>query len=123
MGGYVSGAVYNPAVGLALAITGKLDWKKFGFFSAANVAGGIVGMILGQLLHDNKLSYPMAATVPNAGEVNSPVCIDMITLVFTAKVLVLSFCAHCTLKPVHLRPSLCLDTNVSHLCLSVFVLI
>jgi aquaporin Z len=53
MGGHVSGAHYNPAVSLALAMRGKLAWGSFPGYVGSQVAGSLaasaaVSGILGQ---------------------------------------------------------------------------
>lgn len=42
----VSGAHFNPAVSLVLAIGGALPWREAGLYVAAQIAGGILGAVL-----------------------------------------------------------------------------
>lgn len=49
--GNVSGCHINPAVSLGMALTGKMSWREFGEYVAAQVLGAIAGSaILGVLL-------------------------------------------------------------------------
>jgi glycerol uptake facilitator-like aquaporin len=41
--GPVSGAHFNPAVSMAFAARGELAWREAGFYTAAQVGGGILG--------------------------------------------------------------------------------
>jgi aquaporin Z len=41
IGGYISGAHYNPAVSLAVALRGHLTWKEFPRYVLAQIVGGI----------------------------------------------------------------------------------
>lgn len=43
MFGPVSGAHFNPAVSLVMALSRKLRWREFGAYAAAQFAGGIAG--------------------------------------------------------------------------------
>lgn len=44
--GRISGGHANPAVSLAMAVSGKLSWKDFLFYVLAQVAGAMVGSLL-----------------------------------------------------------------------------
>lgn len=44
--GRVSGGHFNPAVSLGAALSGRLAWKEFGLYSAAQVVGALVGGLL-----------------------------------------------------------------------------
>lgn len=46
MGGHVSGANYNPAVSLALAMQKKLSWKDFGIYVICQIAAGLAAFAL-----------------------------------------------------------------------------
>merc|ERR1719197_2297835 len=39
--GGVSGANFNPAVSLTLALSGKLEWAEMGIYCAVQIVGGI----------------------------------------------------------------------------------
>ena len=41
--GHISGAHVNPAVSLAMAVKGKLSWKDFIFYAAAQILGAVAG--------------------------------------------------------------------------------
>jgi glycerol uptake facilitator-like aquaporin len=43
--GPVSGAHFNPAVSLAFALRGEFDWRALAPYIAAQIAGGIVGVL------------------------------------------------------------------------------
>lgn len=45
MGGHISGAHYNPAVSLAVALRGKLSWSEFGAYVTAQLVGAIVAAL------------------------------------------------------------------------------
>lgn len=47
MGGHISGANYNPAVTLALALCGEMQWVEAGMYAAVQCAGGLVAALLG----------------------------------------------------------------------------
>ena len=51
-GGHLSGANYNPAVSLALFLTGNMDAQKMGIYMATQVVGGICA----------SLTYPESVT-------------------------------------------------------------
>ena len=54
-GAHVSGANYNPAVSLALAITGNLPWPKAVIYMVVQLAGGGAAALAGAaMLADNK---------------------------------------------------------------------
>ena len=44
--GTVSGAHFNPIVSLSAVLEKELDWKVFGFYAIAQIAGAIVGVVL-----------------------------------------------------------------------------
>jgi glycerol uptake facilitator-like aquaporin len=50
--GPISGAHFNPAVSLAFLLHGELSSKQFGLFVAAQVAGGVIGVIIAHLMFD-----------------------------------------------------------------------
>lgn len=50
--GPVSGAHFNPAVSLVLAIRGELSSRDLGFYIAAQIAGGIAGTMLAHAMFD-----------------------------------------------------------------------
>ena len=49
-GGHISGGHYNPAVSLAAAIRGALEWKHFIPYVIAQVLGGIIAVYLFQYM-------------------------------------------------------------------------
>jgi glycerol uptake facilitator-like aquaporin len=50
--GPISGAHFNPAVSLVMAMRRALAWTEFGPYMAAQIAGGIAGAILANLMFD-----------------------------------------------------------------------
>ncbi|MBM6403229.1 aquaporin family protein [Phycicoccus sp. CSK15P-2] len=48
----VSGAHFNPAVSLAQAIRGDLPWRHLSPYVVAQVAGGVLGTVLANLMYD-----------------------------------------------------------------------
>jgi glycerol uptake facilitator-like aquaporin len=44
--GPVSGAHFNPIVSLSSLLGGELNWKVFAFYSCAQIAGAVVGVVL-----------------------------------------------------------------------------
>jgi hypothetical protein len=50
--GPLSGAHFNPAVSVAFALRRALPWREAGFYSAAQVAGGIVGVWAAHLMFE-----------------------------------------------------------------------
>jgi aquaporin Z len=44
--GRVSGGHFNPAISLGAALSGRLTWKDFGLYTAAQVGGGLIGGLL-----------------------------------------------------------------------------
>lgn len=44
--GPISGGHFNPAVSLGLAMAGRFEWKDFGPYVAAQVAGGVLGALV-----------------------------------------------------------------------------
>ena len=63
-GAHVSGANYNPAVSLALAITGNLTWPKAVIYMAVQLAGGGAAALAGAaMLADNEVGHPAVNTV------------------------------------------------------------
>lgn len=53
--GPVSGAQFNPAASLVLALSGKLKWRALGPYVAAQIAGGIAGTLLAHAMFDRPL--------------------------------------------------------------------
>lgn len=58
IGGYISGAHYNPMVSLAVALVGKLSWKKLPWYMLAQVLGGILAFIMTRFWH-GMITIPM----------------------------------------------------------------
>jgi glycerol uptake facilitator-like aquaporin len=50
--GPVSGAHFNPAVSLTLALRGDLDWRDLALYVAAQIAGAIAGVLLAHAMFD-----------------------------------------------------------------------
>lgn len=44
--GHVSGAHFNPAVTLALALAGRFSWKEVPLYIVAQILGGVLGCVL-----------------------------------------------------------------------------
>ena len=59
MGGHVSGGHYNPAVSLAVTMSGKLGWHEFGSYVAAQLAGAMVAaFVVYQITHQTFAPTP-----------------------------------------------------------------
>ena len=52
-GGHISGGHYNPAVSLAAAIRGVLEWKQFAFYSIFQIFGGVLAVLVFQCMASN----------------------------------------------------------------------
>jgi glycerol uptake facilitator-like aquaporin len=50
--GPISGAHFNPAVSLAEALRGALCWKDVPVYAAAQIAGGLAGVVLAHAMFD-----------------------------------------------------------------------
>ena len=50
--GPISGAHFNPAVSLVMALRRDLPWNIFGFYVIAQIAGGILGTFAAHLMFD-----------------------------------------------------------------------
>ena len=59
-GGRISGAHYNPAVSLAVAIRGALEWKDLVPYWVSQIAGGVIAA----LIADKLVVIPTATAVP-----------------------------------------------------------
>src|SRR5208282_5365958 len=46
---------FNPAVSIAFAIDGKLTWKQAGIYSANQIFGGLIGLLISQLMFYNQI--------------------------------------------------------------------
>jgi glycerol uptake facilitator-like aquaporin len=53
--GPVSGAHFNPAVSLAMALAGRLRWRELPCYAAVQIAAGIGGVALAHLMFDHAL--------------------------------------------------------------------
>ena len=53
--GPISGAHFNPAVSLAMALDGKISWKGALIYIVAQVAGGFTGTIFSHLMFYHKI--------------------------------------------------------------------
>lgn len=54
-GGHISGGHYNPAVSLAAAIRGALEWKQFVPYALAQIIGGAVAVYLFKFMAGDQL--------------------------------------------------------------------
>src|SRR5687768_9916168 len=50
--GPVSGAHFNPAVSLVMAITGTLPWREAGLYAVVQVIGGCLGTLVAHAMFD-----------------------------------------------------------------------
>ncbi|MEM6489347.1 MAG: MIP/aquaporin family protein [Pseudomonadota bacterium] len=50
--GPISGAHFNPAVSMAMAVRGDLPWGQAARYGAAQVAGGLIGTLLAHLMFE-----------------------------------------------------------------------
>ena len=50
IGGYISGAHYNPMVSLAIALRGRLSWHMFGKYVIAQILGGFTAYVVAGLM-------------------------------------------------------------------------
>jgi glycerol uptake facilitator-like aquaporin len=50
--GPVSGAHFNPAVSVAFALRGEIDWRTTGLFVACQIGGAVVGALAAHLMFD-----------------------------------------------------------------------
>jgi glycerol uptake facilitator-like aquaporin len=50
--GRLSGAHFNPVVSLAFAVRGELEWRDFGVYTAFQIVGGIVGVLVAHLMFE-----------------------------------------------------------------------
>ena len=53
--GPVSGAHFNPAVTLAMALRGRISWGEGGLFIAAQIIGGVLGVVCAHLMFEAPL--------------------------------------------------------------------
>lgn len=65
VGHHISGAVYNPAVALAMLLNGSLgagrkDFKTFGFYVLAQMLGGLLGAFLGYMPRASGIACPIS---------------------------------------------------------------
>lgn len=56
--GPISGAHFNPAVTLTFALRKEIGWPDAGFYVAAQVVGGIVGVFAAHVMFDNPIFDP-----------------------------------------------------------------
>lgn len=63
--GPLSGAHFNPAVSIAFALRGTLGWPTAGFYTVAQVAGGLVGVWAAHLMFE--LPVWQISTTPRVG--------------------------------------------------------
>jgi glycerol uptake facilitator-like aquaporin len=80
--GAVSGAHFNPAVSLALALDKHLPWRDVSGYLAAQLAGALTGVAAAHLMFDLPLWTPAAQVRAGAGLVFSE-CLATFGLVMT----------------------------------------
>ncbi len=56
--GPLSGAHFNPMVSLVFALKRELGWRELGFYSAAQIGGGIAGAIVAHMMFGLDLVTP-----------------------------------------------------------------
>ncbi len=78
-GGYVSGGHYNPAVSLAAAIRGALEWKQWIFYALFQILGGVVAALAATKL-------PAAAAVTSGG------CFDIVNVIVAEFLFTFALC-------------------------------
>lgn len=76
MGGYISGAHYNPAVTLGLLVSGNIQWEEAKKYMAAQLFGGFVAAGIYSLVQKNFF-------VPSPGENVSMFSACIIEVLFT----------------------------------------
>ncbi len=57
-GGHISGGHYNPAVSLAAAVRGALEWKQFVPYVIAQLIGGVIAVFLFQFMAGDMALLP-----------------------------------------------------------------
>ncbi|MGE0282347.1 MAG: aquaporin [Rhizobiaceae bacterium] len=60
--GSISGAHFNPAVSLVMAMRRDLTWHEFAFYLCAQIGGGIAGAMLAHAMFDLPLLDPSQTT-------------------------------------------------------------
>ncbi len=60
MGGHISGAHYNPAVSLAVALRGKLSWGNFIPYIIAQGCGGVAAALVALAVTQNAAALARA---------------------------------------------------------------
>lgn len=48
--GQISGAHFNPVVSLSFAFQGRMSWRELSCYTAAQIAGGLVGTVLAHVM-------------------------------------------------------------------------
>lgn len=76
MGGYISGAHYNPAVTLAVLIRGKITAKDTIFYMLAQITGAFLAAVLFWSLSGEPF-------IPTANQEISPLSVGVLELIFT----------------------------------------
>lgn len=56
--GPISGAHFNPAVSLVMALQGALPWRRFAAYVPAQVVGAVAGVLLAHAMFDLELLQP-----------------------------------------------------------------
>lgn len=66
--GPISGAHFNPAVTLSFALRGKISVRDSGLYVAAQVIGGIAGVVAAHIMFDNPLIDPSTTVRAGTGQ-------------------------------------------------------
>lgn len=66
--GPVSGAHFNPAVTLVMALRGEMSWREGGGYVAAQVVGGLLGVFLAHAMFDLAILQTSAKVRTGSGQ-------------------------------------------------------
>jgi glycerol uptake facilitator protein len=122
--GHISGGHLNPAVTLAMAAVGKLEWAQVGSYVAAQMAGAFLGAVLVWLAYlphwketqDAGAKLGVFCTAPAIRNLGA----NLMTEILGTFVLVLGVLA--ILTPENLQPAHGFDTGLGPLLVGVLVL-
>src|ERR1700722_20624993 len=78
MGGHISGAHYNPAVSLAIALRGKLSWANFLPYIIAQCCGSVAAALLAVVI-----THPLHPVAPAPGPMVSDTSALLVEFVYT----------------------------------------
>ncbi|GAB5357302.1 hypothetical protein AAMO2058_000362600 [Amorphochlora amoebiformis] len=87
MGGRVSGAHFNPAVTLAVALCEKIEWFKGGLYVAAQFAGAISAAVVGGVIAKGEDVVAVYPSVSNGRYLSALVCEFLFTFILAKVVL------------------------------------